>query len=177
MLAKFCPQCAVSLTEKHQHGVHQVCDCGHFIGHNPIAVNVVLQPIRLADDSLGLLAGRRLIEPGLGKLSLPGGYQDAGESPRVGAVRELFEELSVVVNPKDLAFFNLAGNRSYTQIMMCWLAPELHEDALPPFVPNHEVAERVVVKNGFGMAFPSHELWSHQFLSRMPWGIPTLIGL
>jgi ADP-ribose pyrophosphatase YjhB (NUDIX family) len=131
-------------------------------------VNVVLLPIRRANGTLGLLAGRRGIQPGLGELSLPAGYQDVGESPREGAARELREELGVKINPDDLSFYDLRGNRPNTQIIMCWVAREMPEEALPSFVQNDEVTERLIVDRGEDMAFSSHKRWVERFLSAKP---------
>ena len=47
------------------------------------------------DDRLLLV--RRVMDPGRGKWSLPGGYLDLGEQPRVAAAREALEEAGVVV--------------------------------------------------------------------------------
>lgn len=168
MAANFCPQCGIALSVRHERGVHQVCDCGHFIGHNPVAVNVVLLPIRRADGTLGLLAGRRGIQPGLGELSLPAGYQDKGEGPPEGAARELLEELGVKINHDDLLFYDIRGNRPNTQVIMCWVAPEMPEEELPSFVENNEVTERLIVDRGEGMAFSSHKRWVERFLSAKP---------
>ncbi len=168
LAANFCPRCALALEDRHRKGVHQICDCGHFIGNNPVTVNVVLLPIRQADGALGLLAGRRGIDPGHGKLSLPAGYQDAGESPQEGAVRELLEELGVVLKPDDLSFYDLQGNKPNTQTIVCWLAPEMQENELPSFVENEEVTERVIVCNGDDMAFSSHARWVNRVMSGKP---------
>ncbi|MDQ1685141.1 MAG: hypothetical protein QOC82_1878 [Frankiaceae bacterium] len=48
------------------------------------------------DDRLLLV--RRIMEPGRGRWSLPGGYLDLGEDPREAAAREALEEAGVVVS-------------------------------------------------------------------------------
>jgi ADP-ribose pyrophosphatase YjhB (NUDIX family) len=177
MSVKFCPECGNKLEEKHAVGKHQLCDCGKFIGSNPVSVNVVLLPIRRKDGSVGLLAGKRGIEPGRGKLSLPAGYHDVGETTREGAVRELEEELGVRVCPTTLRFVAFTGNKPNTQVIFCWLAPEMHESELSEFEPNEEVLERHIVTDGSEMAFSSHSRWIDGYLAGTLSTDPALIGL
>jgi ADP-ribose pyrophosphatase YjhB (NUDIX family) len=153
------------MEDRHVVGKHQQCDCGHFIGNNPVSVNVVLLPIRREDGSIGLLAGKRGIEPGYGKLSLPAGYHDIGETAEEGAVRELREELGVHVCPTSLSFVGLTGNKPNTQVIHCWLAPAMDEADLPSFEANDEVLERLIVTHGGEMAFSSHTRWTDAYLS------------
>src|SRR5947209_746502 len=44
-----------------------------------------------------LLLVRRVMEPGRGRWTVPGGYLDVGEDPRTAAAREVAEEASVQV--------------------------------------------------------------------------------
>ena len=49
-------------------------------------------------DGDRLLLVRRVMEPGRGRWSLPGGYLDLGDDPRAAAAREALEEAGVVVS-------------------------------------------------------------------------------
>lgn len=72
----------------------RVCDgCGRVHYTDPkVAVGVAV----FHDDRLLLV--RRVMEPGRGRWSLPGGYLDAGEDPRNAAAREALEEAGVRVS-------------------------------------------------------------------------------
>jgi ADP-ribose pyrophosphatase YjhB (NUDIX family) len=49
----------------------------------------------LFDDQNRILGGRRAFEPGKGKLDIPGGFLEFGESFEEGAMREIKEELGL----------------------------------------------------------------------------------
>ncbi len=71
---------------------------------------------------------------------LPGGKIDAGETPAQGLVREIKEELSIVINPQLLHFYchvtaPAYGEEQYTMEQECFLYP-LKERA----VANSEIA-------------------------------------
>jgi 8-oxo-dGTP diphosphatase len=53
-------------------------------------------------DGDRLLLVRRVMNPGRGKWSLPGGYLDLGEDPRAAAAREAREEAGVEVAVGDV---------------------------------------------------------------------------
>jgi len=53
-------------------------------------------------DGDRLLLVRRVMNPGRGRWSLPGGYLDLGEDPRAAAAREAFEEAGVEVTVGDV---------------------------------------------------------------------------
>lgn len=53
-------------------------------------------------DGDRLLLVRRVMNPGRGLWSLPGGYLDLGEDPRAAAAREALEEAGVVVTVGDV---------------------------------------------------------------------------
>src|SRR3954464_3977351 len=61
-----------------------------------IAVGVAV----FRDDRLLLV--RRVMEPGRGRWTVPGGFLDIGEDPRVAAAREVAEEASIVVEVGDV---------------------------------------------------------------------------
>jgi ADP-ribose pyrophosphatase YjhB (NUDIX family) len=71
--------------------------CGHVHYVDPkVAVGVAV----FRSDRLLLV--RRVMEPGRGRWSLPGGYLDVGEDPRTAAAREAAEEASVDVRVTSL---------------------------------------------------------------------------
>jgi len=96
---KFCPVCGSSLEEKTAFGkMRPVCTaCGrvHFI-EPKVAVAVILT------RSGRILLVQRDNEPAIGLWSLPGGFVDAGEDPRMAARRECLEETGLVVESLQL---------------------------------------------------------------------------
>ncbi len=91
---RFCLTCGGAMTTRPVHGTdRRVClDCRRIHYVDPkVAVGVAV----FRDDALLLV--RRVMEPGRGLWSLPGGYVDAGEHPRDAATRETAEEAGVQV--------------------------------------------------------------------------------
>lgn len=84
----YCPKCGSDAYQRLPH-LHRACaDCGHRDFNNPITGVAVLV---LADDGemLWIKRGR---DPGKGKLGMPGGFVDPGESLEQAAIREAQEE-------------------------------------------------------------------------------------
>ncbi|MET1035413.1 MAG: NUDIX domain-containing protein [Arthrobacter sp.] len=67
----------------------------------PVAV-VLCLPVREDDGTLTVLLGRKKKGFGRGKTVAPGGKIEAGETPAEAAARELAEETSLIVDPRDL---------------------------------------------------------------------------
>lgn len=71
------------------------CSYRHFITPFPAAVALV------RDVAGRLLINRRAHEPGLGRLSLPGGVIEPGETGEQAAAREVAEETGLALAPED----------------------------------------------------------------------------
>ena len=130
-------------------GWPRVCDGCHATSYrNPIPVAVVLIPV----GGSGLLLIRRAIPPQAGKLALPGGFVNFGETWQDGGAREVREETGLVIDPKSLREIRVcsAGNT----VLIFAVAPGL--PALPAFTPNAETSEQVVITEPVETAFPFH---------------------
>ncbi|MDP2343339.1 MAG: NUDIX domain-containing protein [Deltaproteobacteria bacterium] len=123
--------------------------CGETSYVNPIPVAVLLLPV---DD--GVLAIRRGVAPQIGKLALPGGYVDFGESFEKAGARELFEETQISVSPDDIKLFSVGAGGS--TLIIFGVGPRFASAALPPFVATSETTERVLVSGPVELAFPLH---------------------
>jgi ADP-ribose pyrophosphatase YjhB (NUDIX family) len=143
--------------------------CGSTTYLNPIPVAIVLIPVEvgmqasksvpgvLAPDFVpGVLAVRRAISPGLGKLALPGGFIDLGERWQEAAAREVLEETGLVLDPQEVSILRVESAPDGTLILVAQAHPRSLQD-LPPFTPNSECSERVVLTAPQEMAFPLHE--------------------
>jgi 8-oxo-dGTP diphosphatase len=87
------------MTSAEVHGItRRVCtDCRQVHYADPkIAVGVAV----FRDDRLLLV--RRVMEPGRGRWTVPGGYLDIGEDPRRAAAREVAEEAAIAVEVGDV---------------------------------------------------------------------------
>ncbi|MBN2297585.1 MAG: NUDIX domain-containing protein [Deltaproteobacteria bacterium] len=101
---RFCPKCASERFHFHKDKSFLCEQCGFVF-----FINAAAAVAALIEDSHGrLLLTRRAKEPMKGKLDLPGGFVDTGESAEYALERELKEELNLVVSEKT--FFTSQPN-------------------------------------------------------------------
>ncbi|HEU4559601.1 MAG TPA: NUDIX domain-containing protein [Longimicrobium sp.] len=133
--------------------------CANVSYLNPLPVAVLLQPV---DE--GLLVIRRAIPP-VGRLALPGGFIDVGESWQAAAARELREETGVGIDPAGIREARVLSAPDGT-LLVFGIAPPLAASALPPFTPTSEASERVVLREpADDMAFPLHAQIVREFFA------------
>jgi 8-oxo-dGTP diphosphatase len=149
--------------------------CGELTWHNPLPVAVSLQPVRTGGGTrdgggtrgggtlrggtaagTGLVVVRRGIEPGYGKLGLPGGFMEVGESWQEAMVRELREETSIVADPGSVTLFDVHSTPTAHTLQVFGLLPVLDPVDLPPMVPNEETLEWFVVTEPQDLVFDTH---------------------
>lgn len=139
----------------------RVCSrCGNTSYINPLPVAVVIVPV-----DAGVLLVRRAIPPYLGGLALPGGFIDYGESWQQAGAREVYEELGVIVLPDAIEHLWAASAPDSTLLVFGVAAP-LRTAELPPFVPNSEASERLLVVEPVELAFSLHTLALRMYFSR-----------
>jgi ADP-ribose pyrophosphatase YjhB (NUDIX family) len=140
----------------------RVCaGCGNTTWRNPIPVAVVVLPV---DD--GLLMIRRGIEPMKGKLALPGGYVDFGETWQQGAARELREETGIVIDPAEVRHVATLSPPDGTTVLIFGRASRRAREALPKFTPTDETTELVIAHDADQVAFPLHAQVATEFFAR-----------
>ncbi len=91
---RYCPSCSGPLEMRDTQGLlRPVCpNCGRVIYYDPkVAATAVVE------QEEKVLMVRRLVQPGLGLWSLPGGYVDRGEVVEQAAAREVLEETGLHV--------------------------------------------------------------------------------
>jgi 8-oxo-dGTP pyrophosphatase MutT (NUDIX family) len=134
--------------------------CGNTSYLNPLPVAVLLQPV----DDDGLVAIRRAIPP-VGKLALPGGFIDVGESWWHAAARELREETGIETDASAIREVRVLSAPDGT-LLVFGLAPPLPSAGLPPFTPSSETSECVILRDASDdLAFPLHAQVVREYFS------------
>ena len=102
---EFCPVCGAELVRRLIEGRDrhfcERCDCPVYRNPKPCAGVLVVNGAKV-------LLIERTQPPAVGSWSVPAGYLEADEPPRVAAVRELEEETSVSVSRDSLSLFDTA---------------------------------------------------------------------
>lgn len=103
-VVKYCPKCGSSQFLSHDDKSFKCGSCGFHLYFNASSAVAVL----VADENKRLMLVTRGVEPDYGKLDLPGGFVDPGETAENAVKRELFEELGMKV--KSVRYFSSAPN-------------------------------------------------------------------
>lgn len=99
-----CPVCGSSKWVVNNEKSKRCLDCGFvYYGNMSAAVAVFI-----LNEREELLVCRRKKEPAAGTLDLPGGFVDIGETAEDAAIREIREELGLLVT--DLSYFSSIPN-------------------------------------------------------------------
>lgn len=94
---KFCPKCGSSALTSNPDLSFKCSNCSfHFYVNSAAAVAALV-----VNREGKLLLTTRAVEPDYGKLDLPGGFIDPGESAEEAVKRELWEELRMKVNSME----------------------------------------------------------------------------
>ena len=101
---KFCPKCGSSQFEVSGDRSLQCKSCGFHLFINSSAAVAAL----VTDGKGKLMLVTRGVEPDYGKLDLPGGFIDPGETAEEAVKRELLEELGLKI--KSLKYIGSAPN-------------------------------------------------------------------
>lgn len=124
---------------------------------NPLPVVVGLIPF-YTEEGEKILAVKRGIQPFIGELALPGGFQELGETGMEATSREIFEEVGIKTDPNKFEVFGnplLADNKN--QIIFFKYTETLSADILKDFKPNHETQGVELVDHSKQLCFPTHQ--------------------
>jgi ADP-ribose pyrophosphatase YjhB (NUDIX family) len=128
----------------------QCVGCQNISYLNPIPVSVVVLPV-----DKGVLTIRRNIEPRKGKLALPGGFINMGESWQEAGARELYEETGIRIEAENIQLFNTLSAPDGT-VLVFGLANQIKGDDLPTFAASAETSEIIILRAPDELAFPLH---------------------
>ncbi len=138
----------------------QCPSCENVTYVNPLPVAVLLLPV---DDQLLFI--RRNIEPQKGKLALPGGYINAGETWQRAAARELFEETGITISPDEIELFQVLSAPDNT-LLIFGLAKKRSASELTQFILSEETSECVIANRLEDVAFALHAQVITEFLQQ-----------
>lgn len=103
-VVKFCPKCGSSQFDAFGERSMKCKTCGFHLYFNSSAAVAAL----ITDANKRLMLVKRGVEPDFGKLDLPGGFIDPGETAEDAVRRELWEELGLKI--KSLKYISSAPN-------------------------------------------------------------------
>lgn len=155
---RYCSYCGHPF-DIHQEWPRRCRRCHNVSYRNPLPVTVVLLPV---ED--GILVIRRNIEPGRGKLALPGGFIELPESWQEAGARELREETGIAIEPEHLDVYRVYSAPDGTLLIFGlappWLGP------LPPFDGDEESSARLIIREPQPMAFSLHTRVLHEYFQK-----------
>jgi ADP-ribose pyrophosphatase YjhB (NUDIX family) len=155
----YCPACGTPFANS-QTWPRQCQSCGRQQFRNPIPVSVVLLPV---DD--GVLAIRRAIPPAVGKLALPGGFVNWGESWQEAGAREVREETGLTVSPEELLLLGVESVDEGVVLIFSQARARTSQEAVWQADPT-EISEITVLREPCELAFSTHTSQLAAFFAR-----------
>jgi NADH pyrophosphatase NudC (nudix superfamily) len=147
MMDSFCSYCGSKFTENINYPKN--CqNCQNTTYRNPLPVAVVLLPI---DDQL--LVIRRNIPP-VGRLALPGGFIEMGESWQSACQRELLEETGIEITAEEIRLFDVKSAPDGTVLIFGKAEKKTKSQII--FTQNDETQELALIGEPVELGFPLH---------------------
>lgn len=103
----------------------------------------------------GVLAVRRAIPPAVGKLALPGGFVNWGETWQEAGAREVKEETGISISPNELTLLGASSVAEGVILLFSRARERTLEEAAWQADPA-EISEIVVLREPCELAFSTH---------------------
>lgn len=142
----FCSFCGTKHIDENYPKTCAFCKIPTYI--NPLPVSVVLLPI-----DKELLVIRRNIPP-VGRLALPGGFIEVGESWQKACQRELFEETGIEITSGEIQLFDVKSAPDGT-VLIFGVANKRAKSQIT-FTQNDETQEIAFIDSAVELGFPLH---------------------
>jgi 8-oxo-dGTP diphosphatase len=161
-LPKYCSQCrGVLLFQNYEGRQRPICsECGRVVYLNPVPSVAAI----LTKDGSVLLV-KRNIEPGLGRWGLPGGFIEAGESPKDAAIREVFEETGLHCQPLEVLDACSVLKGYYGDLIVLCYTAEIIDGTLSAG-DDADTVEFFEFENLPRLAFRNHVQFLEKFIGR-----------
>jgi len=163
-----CPRCAAKRTAQPDPLFFECAACSFIYYYNVASAAGAL----ILDPNGHALFIRRARDPGKGKLGVPGGFVDRGESAEATAIREVREETGVELDRVELlaSFPNLYayGDVEYAVLDMFFIARVPARTGRPLEDVSEIVWMRPDAVDEQELAFPSHVQAVRAFVRRGP---------
>lgn len=144
----FCSHCGEKFAENLDYP--RTCkSCDIVTYRNPFPVAVVLLPVENE-----LLVLRRNIPPALGRLALPGGFIEYGETWQKACARELFEETGIEISWEEIKLFDVKSAPDGT-VLIFGLVQNKQKSQIT-FTENTETQEIAFIDSAVELGFPLH---------------------
>ncbi|NTF17801.1 NUDIX domain-containing protein [Agrobacterium rubi] len=125
---------------------------GERIWRNPLPVVVMLVP-----TVIGLLLVRRAARDTRGKIALPGGFQEVGETWEEAGCREVYEETGIAISPSRVRNFGVDTVENGTVNLIYGIHDGIVLTSADRFVPQErEIMEVLTTNSPVETAFESH---------------------
>lgn len=137
---------------------HVCSSCNNTTFRNPIPVAVGLLPFALDNDIYGILLTKRAIKPFIGEFCLPGGFVNWGESWQEAISREVFEETTLITDPKEFLLKDVHSTPDNTRILIFGYSRKVRNiSELRNFKPNNESSAIMIGSSDTKLCFSLHQ--------------------
>lgn len=126
---------------------------------NAIPVVLLLQPVLLNNGTFGLLLGKRGILPDIGAWVFSGGHTEKGETGRMAAVREFFEESGREVGPSTVhSLGDMPSGNGEHQLLFYHTTDFIHENDISSLERTEEMTDWMAYDGNQVIGWPTHKL-------------------